>query len=957
MKKLLAMVLALVMTLSLAVSANAAFKDADKVNDDYAEAVAVLNGMGVFKGYEDGSFKPEGNITRAEVATIVYRIYTADVAKNDKSGLYATYNKFSDMAGASWAAGYIGYCANASLVKGYPDGTFKPSGNVTGYEVLAMILRAVGYDKNNEFSGADWALHVAQTAQQLGVLDNVAKTTDLNAPASRELVAELLFQGIQKAQVTYTPAFGYVTDKVTGKANSSLGTKNFDLKSAKAADVWGRPATTWSYNTGDKTTTVVAKPVATFNVATTECDIAAAYGLKTEKTFTVYTNGAVNKSQYIVQAKDTVQKLGAQGRLLEVYDNDTIVMIDTYFAEVTNVKDATFDNAGHLRTDAEISLTVYNGMSGGQKITLKNGDENYTYAKGDKVLVNAVMDNTSDTVKFVAGSSTEVIHVDILNVAESIEGAQTFLWYNSKQHTVEGTNYDDADKFILDQAGFETSKHTWYFDNYGNLIAATDIATQYAYGVIENIQWQNPALSNGYAQATIRYMDGTTETKVVTSINGNPLTYANSGSNATRPVSLASGFVSTTMQENAAEFFGTDLYRIETAADGTVALKHVFTDKTATKAEFKNELAAADVKTGIAAIQGTGADGVVYVNSNTTFLIRSGDSTKGFTYTVVKGYENVGNFTKSNDIKVDYVYGNNGQYADYVYITGPADAATGKQMFYLTSSNVQAVLDNGVKYFVLTGILDGEANKTIQVKYNTALGGSATALNDSNVAQWAKDNLNRMFTIEYQDSQIVNVWGPKSDITSKTLEDETGNIAYHNLKMAYYADTNNVTASYDGYVLALGGEKYNVVGLTPTYGEFSTDMTNKAVYVVYDYTNTIQNAYVAKYVYIADLGTKQIDSDVNAKAVINYKIKVIDNANNTVVLLDAATDVHTSAVNTSVAYADLVAAMQNPGAGFTPNADTLAYLTAQGLLNAPAVAQSVNVGLGYSQDVVFTIAK
>ena len=85
MKKLLAMVLALVMTLSLAVSANA-FKDDKSISDDYAEAVAVLNGMGVFKGYEDGSFQPEGNITRAEVATIIYRIYTADVAKNDKSG-------------------------------------------------------------------------------------------------------------------------------------------------------------------------------------------------------------------------------------------------------------------------------------------------------------------------------------------------------------------------------------------------------------------------------------------------------------------------------------------------------------------------------------------------------------------------------------------------------------------------------------------------------------------------------------------------------------------------------------------------------------------------------------------------------------------------------------------------------------------------------------------------------
>ena len=238
MKKLLAMVLALVMTLSLAVSANAAFKDVKDIDETYAESAAVLNGLGVFKGYEekDGtfSFQPKNAITRAEVAAIVYRIYTGDV-KDAYVKNYETYNKFGDMAGAGWAKGYIGYCANAALVKGYPNGTFVPSGKVTGYEVLAMILRAVGYDQKNEFTGADWALHVAEIAERQGILDNV-KGVDLNAPATREVVAELLFQSINVPMVTYTAAFGYQNVNLTADKkdsilakNETLGSKNFEL--------------------------------------------------------------------------------------------------------------------------------------------------------------------------------------------------------------------------------------------------------------------------------------------------------------------------------------------------------------------------------------------------------------------------------------------------------------------------------------------------------------------------------------------------------------------------------------------------------------------------------------------------------------------------------------------------------------------------------------------------------
>ena len=233
MKKLLAMVLALVMTLSLAVSANAAFKDVKDINETYAESAEVLANLGVFKGYVDGSFNPKGDITRAEVAAIVYRIYTGDV-KDVQAKNYETYNKFADMAGAGWAKGYIGYCANAAFIKGYPDGNFKPAGKVTGYEALTMILRAVGYDKNNEFTGGDWALNVAQIAQKNGILDNV-KGVDLNAPATREVVAELLFRAINVPMVSYTAAFGYQnvglsTDKNTVfTANKTLGSEVFGL--------------------------------------------------------------------------------------------------------------------------------------------------------------------------------------------------------------------------------------------------------------------------------------------------------------------------------------------------------------------------------------------------------------------------------------------------------------------------------------------------------------------------------------------------------------------------------------------------------------------------------------------------------------------------------------------------------------------------------------------------------
>ena len=804
MKKLLAMVLALVMTLSLAVSANA-FKDDTKISDDYAEAVAVLNGMGVFKGYEDGSFKPEGNITRAEVATIVYRIYTADVAKNDKSGLYATYNKFSDMAGAGWAQGYIGYCANASLVKGYPDGTFKPSGKVTGYEVLAMILRAVGYDKNNEFSGADWALHVAQTAQQLGVLDRVAKTTDLNAPASRELVAELLFQGIQKAQVTYTPAFGYVTDKVIGTKTNSLGEKNFKLASAAASDKWGRPATKWTYTTGDKATTFVEKPNLTYTKAVTECDVAHDAGLKVDTAYTLYVNGQKQPTTYTVNLTDTVTKMGAQGRLVEVYDN-TIVMIDTFLAKVTYVAPAAYDAQGHLRTEATIKLDVYatKGSTAATPLTLTNGEDAYPYAVGDYVLLNAFTNAVNSATESGSIKTGADKYGEVVSKATSIDGAQSVIYYNAKQHNVEGTVYDDAVKFYFDNAVASTNKFTWFFDQYNNLIGNVEIAAATSYGVINSIWWAGNATDgSGVAKANVTYMDGTTAlvdlskmtyvhtdktttpatesvvTGTVTHSTGNQNMVMSVGTVGTKSFFFVDSYINTNAVKDVDGILNDNLFQFTTQANGTLAAVEVATLVPSGNKLFNENLFVSKNT------QYNG--GNLIVDDATVFLVRT--NATPYTFKSIVGLGNIDNYAKD---EVDFVDLNGDKVADYVYVIADPVASKVTSLFYYANEQISYDAKTGV--YTIPGYVDGVKGNIYADEKDLAVVNLLTDLR----SQVTRNVAGGIFVVALSNNYVKNY----SSITELGYESSNTVTAFAGYPMA---------AAYTGYTVKVdsivGAEK------------------------------------------------------------------------------------------------------------------------------------------------------
>ncbi|WP_340398260.1 S-layer homology domain-containing protein [Paenibacillus sp. FSL H8-0079] len=96
-----------------------------------ANAIATLKTIDITKGYSDGTFKPDQSITRAEIAAMLSEVMNTTFVKN---------NKFKDVIG-HWAEAEIGTLSDMGIVKGTPDGVFRPNANATRYESLLMILR------------------------------------------------------------------------------------------------------------------------------------------------------------------------------------------------------------------------------------------------------------------------------------------------------------------------------------------------------------------------------------------------------------------------------------------------------------------------------------------------------------------------------------------------------------------------------------------------------------------------------------------------------------------------------------------------------------------------------------------------------------------------------------------------------------------------------------------------
>lgn len=181
MKKLLSLVITLAVLINLTVSAS--YSDFSQ-SADYAVSALRLQDLGILAGYEDGTFRPDNAVTRAEFTKIVVCMMNKEEEAKSSAGLTG----FFDVDIASWHTHYIRYAVSRDILSGYADGSFRPNDTISLAEAVTILLRTLGY--NEDEVGYFWPDNYISAASSLGITSGL--DLEPSSPITRKFAAVLV---------------------------------------------------------------------------------------------------------------------------------------------------------------------------------------------------------------------------------------------------------------------------------------------------------------------------------------------------------------------------------------------------------------------------------------------------------------------------------------------------------------------------------------------------------------------------------------------------------------------------------------------------------------------------------------------------------------------------------------------------------------------------------------------
>ena len=206
--------------------AGAAFTDQADIKVD-ADVVDTLVSLGVIEGFEDGSFQPNGTVTRAQMAKMIYVLRTGN---SDASAYNDDKTSFTDI-GSHWARGYIKYCQSLGIIAGKSNTIFAPNASVTAQEAAKMLLVTLGYDPAKAgLTGTNWASKTNALADENGLLEDV--NTSFTTACPRQYAAQLIYNAIDTPTVVWRDD-AYTNVTLLGDDNKTVGEKYMGLNTAE----------------------------------------------------------------------------------------------------------------------------------------------------------------------------------------------------------------------------------------------------------------------------------------------------------------------------------------------------------------------------------------------------------------------------------------------------------------------------------------------------------------------------------------------------------------------------------------------------------------------------------------------------------------------------------------------------------------------------------------------------
>ena len=784
MKKLLALVLALVMSMSLVTISNAAFKDADKI--DYKEAVDVMNAVGVFVGDEKGNFNAKDNLTREQAAKIIAYLELGEKAADALVGS-AT---FTDVAATRWSAGFVSYCAQAGVVSGNGDGTFAPAGQLTALQFGKMLLVEIGYDaKAAGMTGTDWAINTSKLLATTGLMNGIDGS--VNQVLTREKAAQMTLNALKTPTVEYATKgsnitvngaeinFGasvptYVTNTVAKEQTISkdtltnskeytieLGEKLYKkLVLSDTTDAFGRPTRTWTFE-NKKVGEYTKDADLEYTAGVKYKDIYSDLGLtETAKTSAYYVDGVEKANVNISKSAST--KFGNNGVLTQVWyddDNNTaiVTVINTYVGKINSVSKATSSADRYVNVNV-LSDTISN-------VSAKFETEDFA---------------ADDLVTFTAAWTGSVYEIQSAKALEKSATGQltqytgdayfpgTTKWDGDSNFTVGGTKYKYDVNAVVDSSNNSITDFTVgksdmnvYLDDYGYAMYVEGVESETNYAVVIGVGNVN-AYGNATGGATLLLPDGTKKEVRYKMADGSqaltPVTVSGSSSITNNTTNEPTGdLVTYTVDSDDTYKLTVVKSRAINGAAGTSAATGSYsesftnvTGQTSSKANFVFENGKSAI---ISNAQAAAASQYYnYATSETIFFVANlkANGTEVDSYSVYTGFANMPSTDATKGIKgISYV--TNSKYTtqiDAIYMVVESLGGISDVQTYLVKEKGASVMTekiNGVQvsYYELPAIIDGEVT-TARIDADLFDGSRiANATNANSEGVYALKNINK----------------------------------------------------------------------------------------------------------------------------------------------------------------------------------------------------------------------